>query len=436
MKPSVGVVTLVLVAAACGQGLDEEAAGVTTTGPAPTTTITIPAGPDVTATASSLVVWAEPETVPTVIAAANEFTTALGIEVVIEAVELEDVESRLASSRGPDLFSGSHTWLGRLAPRRLASPLGIEGRLAEFEPIAVEAFTYQGQVFGAPYGLETVVLLHNSDLSPGAPGSFSEIKTLCSDIRGEEASDETTTTSEGSTTTTLSSPDDGFACVVGMSGNTLATMAFLTAPGGYLYGANEDGTPNPADIGLDSDAALVGATFLRELITDGVIEPADDVAALAQSMASGEAVFALGGLEAAEALQEVGAGFGVAPLPFMAGHSPMPYVEAFGFMIAGRSSQRETAALFLTDYLMSSPVLDALAASVGRTSAYVGTAEAPPATGFLASAREGVPLPPGADIELDLQLMGDGLSALYRGETAVDEILTALADSIRSRSGG
>ncbi|MDH3471915.1 MAG: hypothetical protein OEM94_11420, partial [Acidimicrobiia bacterium] len=275
--------------------------------------------------------------------------------------------------------------------------------------------------------LETVALFYNTELSPEAPSSFTEMKSLCADL-GSAAGDETTTT------TTVAPATDGFSCVAAVPGDPLTTLPFVTAPGGYLYGTNDDGTPNTSDVGLDNEGALEGAEFLRGLVADAVIEPAEDVTVLAAALAAGETVFALGGLELEEALEAAGAPFEIGPLPFMAGNPPQPFVEVFGFMIAGRSNQPESTALFLSDYLIAGPVMDAVAVSVGKNSAFIGTTETPPATGFLASARDGIPTPPTIDIEVSLEIVARELALLYGLEAEVGAILTAAAEPLRSLS--
>jgi maltose-binding protein MalE len=423
-----------LVAVSCGRGLDPEAAGTTTSTSTSTTTTTLAAEVVDTTPPASLLVWSEPDAVPTVTATADAFTTALGIEVDVEAVPLNELEGRLATAQGPDVFTGSHTWLSRLAPGGIAVPIALESRAAEFEATAIEAFTVDGQILGVPYVMEAPVLLRNTELIPDDPGAFSQIKTTCEGLfsTGEESEDteETTTTIEA-TTTTEGEVADGTSCMLLIPGDVTTSLPFLTAAGGYLYGTAEDGTLDPTDIGIAGDGSTAGAEFLRGLISDDVIDTAEDPLSIADRIAASDAAFTMGGREMVSALNEAGAPFSASPLPFMSGNTPSPYVDVRGFMIAGRSDQQETAALFVTDWLAGPQPLAELPLALDASPALSPELEIDAIEqAFLVSTANGTPTPRVRTVESDLATLGPLLAGLFDLELDAAEVLSGAAAAV------
>jgi arabinogalactan oligomer/maltooligosaccharide transport system substrate-binding protein len=425
---------LALTSVACGRGLDPQAAGTTTSTSTSTTTTTLALDVVDTIPPDRLLVWAEPDAVPIVTTAADAFTTALGIEVDVEAVPLNELEGRLATSQGPDVFTGSHTWLSRLAPGGIAVPIALESRAAEFEATAIEAFTFDGQILGVPYVMETPVLLRNTQLVPDDPGAFSQIKTTCEGLFSTdgttEDTEETTPTTEA-TTTTEEEATDGTSCMLLIPGDVTTTLPFLTAAGGYLYGTADDGTLDPTDIGIAGDGAAAGAEFLRGLISDDVIDTAEDPLSIAQRIAASDAVFTMGGREMVSALNEAGASFSASPLPFMSGNTPSPYVDVRGFMIAGRSDQQEAAALFVTDWLAGPQPLAELPLALDASPALSPVLEIDAIEqAFLLSAGNGIPTPRVRTVESDLTALGPILAGLFDLGRDAAEVLSQAAAAV------
>jgi maltose-binding protein MalE len=390
---------MAVVAAGCGRGIDEAATGVTTTAvPAATTTTAAPVDTAVTAPAAELVVWVPLRSRAAVQKAANMFSTATGIGVAIETVALEDMEAAINSGAGPDIFVGTHSWLSRLAPRGLALPVGLEPRVDEFVAVAADAFTYEGVMYGAPMTLQSIALFHNATVVPTAPAAFSEIKEVCDRIRG---TDTTTTTTESTTTTTeptttTTPPAPGVGCLQFLVDDARVSVALVTAGDGYLF-RRVEGQYLADDVGLTTESVAARAATVRTLVEDGVISGAADRAAMVATFATGETPFLIGDFELAEAISASGTPFGVAPLPIITGTTPRPFVDVTGFMVAGRSTQPETALLFLSDYLVTEATMTDVFAGSAALPAYRSVSalvvDDPVLAGLQAAAEAGEPTP-------------------------------------------
>ncbi len=332
---------------------------------------------------------------------------------------------------GPDLYMGTHTSLARLAPRGLAAPISFEARAEEFAPEAVAAFTYRNEVRGVPYAMQTIALFYNPALTPEPPGAFSQIKNTCNELRGITGEEE-----DAAQPQEEQEPVEGPEhCVQIVAADATLTLPFLTAFDGYLYGG-ADGSFDTTDVGIDSSGGKAGAEFLRDLVVEGFVTGAADTTEMVTSFAAGDTVYLIGGRALADELTAAGAPFEAAPLPIMAGNTPVPYVDVRGFMVAGRSRQQETAALFLNDYLATGPTMEAILIAAGDVPALLATAstaEPDPVLGaFLASAAGGVPKPVTPRVEEAIAVLGPELAPLLDPEADLDAVLAAAAEAVRA----
>lgn len=429
---------LIALAAACGRGIDEGAAGVTTSSATSTTTTTlVVVEDDDDVPASDIVLWADPAYGEQAQAAVAAFTTATGIGARVELKTLDEIAAGIRSGVGPDIFMGDHTWLGSLARTGLAAPLPLDARTAEFLAPAIAGFTEAGAIRGVPFGVETIALFFNPTVTGESPGAFSAIRDQClAPAPGEEEEDTTTTTEQ--TTTTAEGEEEpppepaGPGCVLVDSDDALTVLSILSTFGGYLFGEPE-GEVDAADVGLTGDGALAGATFIREQVIDGVMEGVADPAEMAARLASGEALYLIGGADLAAELSAQGVVFEAAALPIIQGNNPVPYVIANGFMVAGRSAQIDTATLLLTDFLAVPGTMEALAAA-GAVPAYTASEEVVGGdqvrSAFLESARTGRAVPPGPGIDETLAAVGAALSQLFETSPEIDEVLAAAAAAL------
>lgn len=153
--------------------------------------------------------------------------------------------------RGPDLFFQPHDRIGDIALQGLAVPIDItEEQRSQYEEAALEAMTYEGELYGLPAVQETYALYYNKTITETPPETLEELEALAA----EE--------------TDASRDEYGFL----MEGiNFYFTYPFMTAFGGYVFGENEDGTYNIDDIGLNEAGAVEGAEMLQSWFDEGYL---------------------------------------------------------------------------------------------------------------------------------------------------------------------
>ena len=140
---------------------------------------------------------------------------------------------------GPDIVVGAHDWIGELSTNGVLEPLRSPTRTSS-RRWPIEAFTYDGTLYGVPYAVENIALIRNTDLVPEAPATFEEMVQIATDYKAQYPDDPTQL---------------GIAVQVGAEGDPYHFQPILSAFGGYMLGQNEDGTFNVEDVGIDSRAA-------------------------------------------------------------------------------------------------------------------------------------------------------------------------------------
>lgn len=414
------LLALVFVSPACDSGDDAipDTSTSTTASQGTTTTVSEPTATTDPAPTGSIVIWSDGLRAPVIETVAETLTTETGAEVTVEVVGFNEILSRVLTAapagEGPDLFLGSHDWTGDLVEAGVISPVLYGNRHDEFFPVAVDAFTYEGNVYGVPFAMEAVALFYNKTLVSDPPGTFTALRESC-DTLGYPAG-------------------EGVPCLAIPAGEPNHQFPFISGYGGYLFGF-EDGTLDTTDIGLDSPAAVEGATFLSTLYADGYADGGVDYSSMADLFNQGLVPFMWTGPWQIESIAAAGIDYGVATLPLMEGNAPRPFIGLQGFY---RNSFSENAALaetFLLDYLATTATVVELSGSTNRPPAMLSAVEQiagdPNLVAFAESAQGGIPLPNVPGSESAWSALTEAFLALSQGAEDPGEVMTTAADSVR-----
>jgi arabinogalactan oligomer / maltooligosaccharide transport system substrate-binding protein len=103
-------------------------------------------------------------------------------------------------------------------------PLDLGNLEQNFDPVAIEAFTYNGQLYGVPYAVESVALIYNRDLVPEPPQTWEELKEIARDLQESWQ------------------VDQGYVL---QQADAYHFNPILTGFGGYIFGTTDEGY-NPA----------------------------------------------------------------------------------------------------------------------------------------------------------------------------------------------
>ncbi|HEY8426159.1 MAG TPA: maltose/maltodextrin ABC transporter substrate-binding protein MalE [Limnochordales bacterium] len=327
-----------------------------------------------------LLIWADELRTRVVREVAKEFEQAYGIPVEVQELGFGDIRDNLQvtgpAGTGPDIIVGAHDWLGQLVVNGLLEPIDFQGREDEFIPVTLEAFTWDGKVYGLPYAFESIGLIYNKALVPSPPATFEELIQIAKTL---------TNKSQGRYGFALPMPDP------------YHTFPLMSAGGGYVFG-ERDGVLDPLDIGLNNEGAVAGLELFRRMLHDEQIMPLGvDYNAMAPLFHQGKLAMMLTGPWAFADAKKAGIDFGFAPVPSIGGKPARPFVGVQGFMISAFSKNKLLAQTFLLDYVATEETMKALFDQDPRPPAYIPTSRAvssdPLIAGVTAAASQGIPMP-------------------------------------------
>jgi arabinogalactan oligomer/maltooligosaccharide transport system substrate-binding protein len=364
----VAAVASVAMLAACSGGESETPEDAATS-----------AAPEAT---GSLVVWVDENRQPAVEAAAEGFTAETGVTVETVVKNFEDIRAdflaQVPTGEGPDITIGAHDWLGGLVTNGVVDTIDLSGREAEFEPVALEALTSDGQLYGLPYALESVALVRNTELAPDpVPATFDEMIEV-----GREAG-----TKLPFVINTAGATGDGYNY-----------YAFQQSFGAPVFVQNDDGSYTD-EVGMGGDEGFAFAEWLGEngMAGDGAFSTDWTADIAEQEFADGNAPFAVAGPWSIAKFTDAGIDVAVEEIPSAGGEPAAPFVGVQAFYLSAQSENKLLASQFLTNYIATPEAMQALYDADPRLPAFVETAEAvaddPIVAGFLAVAQGGTPMP-------------------------------------------
>lgn len=290
-----------------------------------------------------LTIWADEDRVQAMRTFAEAFSRDVNQEVEVIVIEHEELRASFLSSHatglGPDLLVGPHDWTGELAAAESIVPVGLDSSQSDlFSPGALDAVSYDGEVYGVPYATENLGLFRNTDLVPEAPASIEDMAGI-----GEDLVD-------------AGSADQALSLQVGEEGDAYHIHPFFTSAGGYLFGEDESGDPDPTELGVAAPESIAAFEKVAELGEDGsgLLDrgtTADDATDL---FATGAAPFLVSGPWSVSTIETNGIPFEVSPIPgFADGTEARSLIGVQTFFVASGAADpalaQELAETFLAD---------------------------------------------------------------------------------------
>jgi maltose-binding protein MalE len=368
----------------------------------------------------TLTLWVDETRAPIMIDVGEEFEAATGVPVDVHQLGFGDIRDQLQlrgpAGEGPDIIIGAHDWLGQLAENGLVEPLDLGAATENIDPVALEAFTYDGTLYGLPYASEAVALYYNTELVPEAPATWDELKAAATELQ-----------ETGGLEQAFIIPEK----------DPYHTYPFLTGHGGYIFGETETGY-DPTDVGLDTEGGLAYATELGAMVEAGLLRPGVNYDAMIASFNAGDAAMFITGPWALNQIREGGQPFAVAPIPTML-EEPRPFVGVQGFMVSADAPNSTLAQTFLTEYLATDEVMGNLFEADPRPSTWTPVAttiDDPEVLAFIESASNGDPLPAIPEMSAVWTDWTDALDLIFTGAQAPEDAISDAAESIRGIIGG
>lgn len=336
---------------------------------------------------ADLVIWANGPVVQALQPIADKFGEENGITVEVQTVATElqtNFVTANASGNGPDIVMGAHDWIGNLVQNGAIDPVQITAeQKKEFLPVATEAVTYNGQTYGMPASVESLVLIRNKALAPTAPATFEELLAA-----GEAA-------------VTAGKAERALNLQVGPKGDAYFMQPLYSSAGGYLFGKKADGSFNTADLGVGKEGSIAAARKIAALGEKGsrilsTSVSADNAIALFNQ---GKTAFMVNGPWALGDVKKAGIDYAISPVPGFAGMKPaQPFTGVQSFYVASKGKNKSFAETFVQTAAAQKETLRALYEAVhippANASLIEEVAQKNPETKIAADAAAvGIPMP-------------------------------------------
>ena len=276
------------------------------------------------------------------------FGEETGVNVTTELVPGDTLQNNfVTASQGgtpPDVVCGAHDWIGNLIQNGTIDSIQLPATAQEaFQPLALEAVTYNGQVYGTPFTMNSLVLYRNTALAPEAPATVEDLVA-----KGKELQ------AAGRVAEPLAWP-------VGPTGNAYFVHPLFTAGGGYVFGQDADGGYNVDDLGIgpESLAAFQRLHTLGEA-GQGVLKRSISGDNATSLFVEGQTPFLVEGPWQLPNLGEVGFEYDISPIPgFADGEQASPFITVDACYVASGAANKVLAEEFVANYWSRSDVQQA-----------------------------------------------------------------------------
>lgn len=337
-----GAATATALLAACGGGSSDDAGTTGGASDAGGASGASDAGGAVTRADADLVIWTDEEKAVSLEEPAKAWGEANGLTVAVQTVA-EDLQPNFITANqagnGPDMIVAAHDWIGNLVQNSSIQPVQLPAAATEaIAPIGLEAVTYDGQTYGAPYAVETLVLFANKALT-----DVPEPKTVEELVEAAKA---------GGAENVLALP-------VGEQGDAYHMEPFYTSAGGYLFGKDGEGNLDPSDVGVGKEGSITAAEKIGELGKDGVLKTSISGDNAISLFTDGKAAYLVSGPWALEDIRTAKIDFAMSAVPGFEGMDPaVPFAGVNAFYVATNGKNPAFAQQFATAVASSADIAE------------------------------------------------------------------------------
>lgn len=312
---------------------------------------------------------------------ATNFQTVYGHRVVITSAKFDMMRDKFISDApkglAPDLLvTQPQDRISTFVDAKVIEPMDRyitkkDGLLK----VALDAVTYQGNIYAVPMYAETVALVYNKSLFPTAPATWEAL------VRNAQ--------------TDVQRGRGGLLIDVG---NAYMTFGITSAFGGYVF-KNNGGRLDVQNMGLANDGAARALRTLADLrLKDKIVPATFDGAAARTAFLEGKAAYYVTGPWDMGEIKRSGVNYGIAPMPAPTGAVGKwrPFVGVQGIVMNAYSKQKPVAALF-ANFLASEGAqvsFGKVSASIPVSHAALGKMKGDPALdAFVGIVKGGIPMP-------------------------------------------
>jgi arabinogalactan oligomer/maltooligosaccharide transport system substrate-binding protein len=267
--------------------------------------------------ATKLTIWVDNVQKPAIDRITSAWGTRRGVDVnvVFHAFgNIRDDLKTVKAENAPDVIVAAHDWTGDLAANGLVLQLfPKKATKAQFPKYALDAFSYGGRLYGAPYALENVGLVVNTRLVK-VPKTFAQFEKSALAFKRK-------------------SPDNiALAIPQGSGGDAYHMYPFFSGLGGYVFGRAKNGALQPKKLGVANKTFLKNASLIDKWNRSGLINSKIDYGTAKNAWLERKAAYWITGPWEVDALKASGNPFRIIQLPKIKYRS-VPFLGVQGTMV-------------------------------------------------------------------------------------------------------
>ncbi|WP_017557051.1 sugar ABC transporter substrate-binding protein [Nocardiopsis baichengensis] len=370
--------------------------------------------------AGTLVIWADPERTDVLAPFAEEFGQANGVQVDVQSLPVDDIQGDFVTAHeagsGPDILVGAHDWIGNLVQNGSIDPVQLPGDAQErFDPGAIDAVTYQGRLYGVPYAMESLMLLRNTELAPDAPATMEELVETGTALKDD------------------GDVEEALGVQVSQTGDPFHLQPLYTSAGGYLFGTDDEGDPDPSDLGVGTPESVEAMEKIAELGEEGegVLKRSIDSDNVGSLFERGQTPYFITGPWSLAAVKDAEVDYAISPVPGFEGMGEArPFLGAQSFFVASGGENKVLAEEFIVNNVAQPELATALYEADPRPPALVEVFEAaeaddPDLAAMMEAAEDAEPMPVIPEMSAIWDPFGKAQAAVIGGEDPEQAVASA-----------
>lgn len=377
----------------------------------------------VPAKAGTLTFWVDAGRVQAIKDLGAKFTAKYNVPVNVQELGFGDIRDNLKiagpANEGPDIIVGAHDWLGELVTNGVLEPINLGDKASSIDPVAIKAFTYNGQLYGLPYSVEAIALMYNKDLVPTPPTTLDEMISMAKQLQDS------------------GKVQQGYVIQTGPS-DPYHTYPYFSGFGSAVFGTKPDGTYDASDLRLDNAGGIAAMQKLRDMVNQGVIKPGVSADVMNSLFQTGKSAMMFTGPWALPDVRKAKVNYGIAKLPKMQDVA-RPFVGSQGFMINSFGPNKLLAQTFLTEFVATDEGMKTMYNAVPAIPAWLPVRSQgidPDLQVFAQSVADGQPMPSIPQMSAVWTDWGKALDLNFQGQETPEKAIKDAAASIRAKIAG
>ena len=352
---------------------------------------------------ATLRIWADEQRAPVLSDLAVDFKAEYNVDLVVENISgIRDQFSVAApAGEGPDIIVLAHDQMPALAASGLLAPMDLGAKESEFVQTALDAFTYEGELYGMPYATENLGFFYNTDYVEEVPTTWQGVYDLSQQLIADGVVN--------------------YGMV--LAGTSYDAYPWMTAEGGYIFGLDANGDYDPTDVGVGSEGMIKFGEMAKQWVDDGVLSDNTDNTTAKSMFLNGEVAFFMNGPWELNNLREAGTPYGIATFP----DGGEPFMGVQGFLVNAFSDNILLAQAFLTEFVATEETMLKFYEVDPRVPAYIPAREAmdDPDLQVIAEIGENAqPMPGIPEMGKVWGDWGNALTFIFNGEKTPEEAYT------------